>query len=115
MLGLACTPETPSLTINEKQFGKKWGRHAQDYGLDPSDASARTWFRTHLANVRNEPDEIRRGPYNPQGGGGEDYFFYRQGKDLVITKPTGEFVTMFPQDRPNQWLTGATTLYEKEE
>ncbi|NJQ04890.1 polymorphic toxin-type HINT domain-containing protein [Streptomyces lonarensis] len=98
----------PNLSINEGQFGKKWGKHAQDYDLNPGDASSRKWFRDRIAEVRTSPDEVRQGPYNPTRGGGEDYFFYRQGDDLLITKSDGQFVTMFPMEGPNKWLQQAT-------
>ncbi|MTE20612.1 hypothetical protein F0L17_16150 [Streptomyces sp. TRM43335] len=98
----------PEFSINEGQFGKKWGKHAQDYGLNPGDASARQWFRDKIAEVRGSHDEVRRGPWNPANGGGEDYFFYRRGNDLLVTKGDGQFVTMFPMEKPNGWFQQAT-------
>ncbi|MFS7880036.1 RHS repeat-associated core domain-containing protein [Streptomyces asiaticus] len=70
--GLSCT-KRPDLSVNEKQFGKKWGKHAQDYSLDPADGSSRTWFRDRMSAIHTAPDEVRQGPWNPQSGGGEDY------------------------------------------
>lgn len=98
----------PELSINEGQFGKKWGKHAQDYGLNPGDASARQLFRDKIAEVRGSHDEVRQGPWNPANGGGNDYFFYRRGSDLLVTKGDGQFVTMFPMDKPNGWFQQAT-------
>ncbi|MCF6526612.1 hypothetical protein HOY81_26645 [Streptomyces sp. JJ36] len=98
----------PELSINEGQFGKKWGKHAQDYGLNPGDASSRNWFREKIAEVRGSHDEVRRGPWNPANGGGEDYFFYRSGKDLLVVKGDGQFVTMFPMEKQNGWFQQAT-------
>ncbi|WP_170214911.1 polymorphic toxin-type HINT domain-containing protein [Streptomyces otsuchiensis] len=98
----------PDLSINEGQFGKKWGKHAQDYNLNPGDASSRKWFRDRIAEVRTSPDEVRQGPWNPTRGGGEGYFFYRQGDDLLVTKSDGQFVTMFPMESPNKWFQQAT-------
>ncbi|MGP3944070.1 RHS repeat-associated core domain-containing protein [Streptomyces sp. 6N106] len=108
--GLSCT-KRPDLSVNEKQFGKKWGKHAQDYSLDPADGSSRTWFRDRMSAIHNDPDEVRQGSWNPQSGGGEDYLFYRKGKDLLVTKADGEFVTMFPQDRPNGWFANADVVH----
>ncbi|MGV4926536.1 polymorphic toxin-type HINT domain-containing protein [Streptomyces sp. HJ7] len=98
----------PGLSIIEGQFGKKWGKHAQDYGLNPGDTSARVWFRDKIADVRASYNEVRRGAWNPASGGGDDYFFYRKGKDLLVTKGGGTFVTMFPMDKPNGWFEKAT-------
>jgi RHS repeat-associated protein len=101
-------PCGPDLSINAGQFGKKWGKHAQDYGLNPGDPESRQWFLSRTNEVRNSHDEVRQGPWNPQGGGGDDHFFYRKGSDLLITKNDGEFVTMFPMSRPNGWHEKAT-------
>ncbi|MEU9012759.1 polymorphic toxin-type HINT domain-containing protein [Streptomyces sp. NPDC048479] len=98
----------PEFSIDEGQFGKKWGKHAQDYGLNPGDASARQGFRDKIAGVRGSHDEVRQGPWNPKNGGGNDYFFYRRGNDLLVTKGDGQFVTMFPMSKPNGWFQQAT-------
>jgi ferredoxin-NADP reductase len=42
-----------------------------------------------------------------RNGGGSNYFFFRQGDDLLITRPGGEFVTMFPGAGSNAWFKGA--------
>jgi hypothetical protein len=99
--------ELPELRIDKGQFGTKWGRHARDYNLDPSDPKAREWFLRRIAEVREHPDDIRRGAWNPHRGGGYDYFFFRQGSDLLLTKGDGEFVTMFPGEN-NKWYLQAT-------
>lgn len=100
----------PDLTgVSDKQFGRKWGRHAQDYGLNPGDTAARKWFEDRIYEVRASHDDVRRGSWNPQGGGGDDYWFYRKDNDLLITKGDGTFVTMFPLGRDgNSWFNGAT-------
>ncbi|MFD0067395.1 RHS repeat-associated core domain-containing protein [Streptomyces sp. NPDC056690] len=97
----------PAISIDEGQFGKKWGKHAQDYGLNPGDASARQGFRDKIAEVRGSHDEVRQGAWNPKNGGGSDYFFYRRGNDLLVTKSDGQFVTMFPMSKPNGWFEQA--------
>jgi hypothetical protein len=99
----------PLYGADKTQFGKKWGKHASDYGLDPGDPVARKWFADRIQEVRREADEVRRGPYNPGSGGGDDYWFYRKGNDLVLTKPDGQFVTMYPMDDPNRkgWWNSA--------
>lgn len=94
----------PPLSIGSKQFGTKWGRHATDYGLDPASGSARSWFQGRLRDVHLNPDEVRRGAWR---GGGENYFFFRQGDDLLITQPDGTFVTMFPGASTNGWFKSA--------
>ncbi|WP_322756812.1 hypothetical protein, partial [Frankia sp. Cas3] len=104
--------DSSEFSVNEEQFGRKWGKHAQDYGFNPGDADARKWFRMRMDDVRFSYDEIRRGAWNPQGGGGRDYFFYRKGGDLLITKGDGEFVTMFPMSHPNGWFEAASPFFK---
>jgi hypothetical protein len=57
--------------------------------------------------VHLNPDEVRRGPWHPAAGGGDSYFFFRQGDDLLVTQPGGEFVTMFPGGGANGWFKNA--------
>ncbi|MEE9965247.1 MAG: hypothetical protein K4304_09165, partial [Propionicimonas sp.] len=97
----------PPLSISAKQFGAKWGKHAADYGLDPASSSSRSWFMNRAREVHLNPDEVRRGAWNPHGGGGDNYFFFRQGDDLLITRAGGEFVTMFPGGGSNGWFKSA--------
>lgn len=96
----------PPLAASPKQVGTKWGKHAGDYGYHPGDSAGRAWYSQRIRDVHRSPDEVRRGPYNPHGGGGDGYFFFRRGGDLVITKPDGEFVSMFPGSN-NAWFKNA--------
>jgi RHS repeat-associated protein len=68
------------LIIDGKQFGKKVGKHAEDFGLDKSNPADRQAVRDLINDIYENPDEIRQGPWNPNGGGGNDYFFYRKGR-----------------------------------
>ncbi|WP_249382312.1 hypothetical protein [Actinotalea sp. K2] len=97
----------PPLSIGSRQFGAKWGKHAADYGLDPASNSARSSFMSRARDAHLNPVEVRRGAWNPAGGGGDNYFFFRQGDDLLVTQPGGEFVTMFPGGSTNAWFKNA--------
>jgi hypothetical protein len=110
--GLPTRAELPPFNITPAQFGKKWGKHSKDYGLDPGDPESRQWFQDRASDVHANPDDVRVGPYNPNGGGGPDYVFFRQGNDLVIMKPNGDFVTMFPMDEGNynNWYLSASPI-----
>jgi hypothetical protein len=96
------------LTINDAQFGAKVGRHAQDFGLNPADPAARQTVRDLINNIYENPEEVRQGPWNPKGGGGADYLFYRQGADVVVTKSNDEFVTILKDGINNGWFKGAS-------
>jgi hypothetical protein len=71
-------PESaPELKIDDSQFGTKIGKHAQDYGLDASNATDRSWLRGHIEEIDNRPEEVRQGPWNPRGGGANDGFLQK--------------------------------------
>lgn len=74
----------------DKQFGKKIGKHAQDYGLNPSDSKDREKMRAIIDNILLEPDETASGTWRGQTGTVD---FYIKGKDVVIVNGT-RFVTI---------------------
>jgi len=101
----------PELKIGKKQFGKKVGKHAEEFGLDARNPAHRTEVRDRIEDIIGRYDEVRQGPWNPQGGGGTDFLFYRQGSDIVITKPSGDFVTVLPGGTNNGWFNAAKSLF----
>ncbi|WP_437759583.1 RHS repeat-associated core domain-containing protein [Sorangium sp. So ce1389] len=102
------TRPLPELKVDSVQFGKKVGKHAKDFGLDAGNPAHRQWVRERINTVVQQHDEVRQGPWNPQGGGGNDFLFFRKGTDLVVTKSSGEFVTIFPGGQSNEWFRGAS-------
>ncbi|AUX36278.1 MULTISPECIES: RHS repeat domain-containing protein [Sorangium] len=102
------TRPLPELKVDSIQFGKKVGKHAKDFGLDAGNPAHRQWVRERINTVVQQYDEVRQGPWSPRGGGGNDFLFFRKGTDLVITKPSGEFVTIFPGGQSNEWFKGAS-------
>jgi hypothetical protein len=101
----------PGLKVETKQFGKKVGKHAEDFGLNPSSPADRDWVRGRIDSIVSGPEDVRQGPWNPRGGGGSDYLFYRQGADVVITKPSGDFVTVLPGGQTNGWFKWRNFTY----
>ena len=75
----------------EKQFGKKVGKHAYAFGLDPSIPEDRIKFQRIIDNIMDKPDEIRVGDWRSQTG---DVLFFIQGENVVVTKQNKEFVTI---------------------
>lgn len=75
----------------EKQFGKKVGKHAKDFGLDPSNAEDREAFQGIINNIISNADEIRIGYWRGQP---EDVLFHIQGDDVVITDQNNEFISI---------------------
>ena len=50
-----------TLKIDLKQFGKKFGKHAYDFRLDPSLESSREKFYGYINNIFVNHDEVRQG------------------------------------------------------
>lgn len=75
----------------EKQYGKKIGKHAQDFGLDAGKEADRLKMHEIIADIISNKDEIRIGSWRGQDN---DVLFFIKGDDAVITKTDGEFVTV---------------------
>lgn len=82
---------TQFFASKEKQFGMKVGKHAKDYGLDPSKAEDREKFKSIINDVQSNADEVRIGFWRGQK---EDVLFYIKGEDVVITDQNNEFITL---------------------
>lgn len=75
----------------EKQFGKKVGKHAYDFGLDPSKPEDRIKFQRIIDGIMDKPDEIRVGDWRSQP---EEVLFFIRGETVVVTKQNKEFITI---------------------
>lgn len=75
----------------EKQFGKKVGKHAKDFGLDPSSAEDRAKFLEIIDDVKRNATERRIGSWRGQP---EEVIFYIKGNDVVLTTKADEFITI---------------------
>ena len=88
--GIVNTKAPVALVATDKQFGKKAGKHASDFGLDPASDTDRQLFRNMLQNMFNEPDEIRQGSWR---GYDQPVLFYVKGADVLIVQQNGEYIT----------------------
>jgi len=50
-----------TLKIDSVQFGKKVGKHAEDFGLNPSNVESRNFINDRINNIFDSPTEIRQG------------------------------------------------------
>lgn len=64
-----------------KQFGKKCGEHAKDFGLDASSDEGRREFERITRDIIQNYDEKKHGSWRMQEG---DCSFYLKGEDVVI-------------------------------
>ena len=78
------------LDMSGSQFGKKVGKHAYDYGLDPSTADGREKFREIITDIFQHKEEVRKGLWRSQD---KPVFFYIKGEDVLVLKDNGEYVT----------------------
>ena len=80
-----------ALTVDSTQFGAKIGKHAQDYGLNPSAESTREFFRNEINRIVSDADERRYGDWR-----GQEYpvIFHIKGDDVVVESKNGEFITI---------------------
>jgi hypothetical protein len=100
----------PALKVGDRQFGTKFGKHAREFGIEFSDPQARSKFRDMIADVYDNADEMRQGPWNPKGNGGNDYLFFRRGNSVLVTKSDGEFVTVMADAADNTWFVHAKVI-----
>ncbi|PRA85911.1 hypothetical protein CQ054_10605 [Ochrobactrum sp. MYb29] len=86
----------PVLSISDAQWGKKIGYHMSDFGLDVSNPAERARFKRFVESFANSYDQVLKGTFSGQGanGGRGDVLFYLKGKDVVVTSPSGNFVTI---------------------
>ena len=76
--------------MDSKQIGKKIGKHAQDYGLNPKNESDRAELSSIINDIVDNHDELRRGTFRGQAG---EVDFYIKGRDVVIVN-NGNFVSI---------------------
>jgi Colicin D len=76
--------------ISEKQLGRKIGKHAADFGLDPANPAHRAQLRSLIDEIRTSPDRVVEGTFRGQGA----VKFLIKGEDVVVTTPAEDFVTI---------------------
>ena len=79
------------IKVSDKQFGKKIGKHTKEYGLNPKSTKDRQTMRHTILDIVENASEVRSGEWRGQAG---ETFFYIKGKDVVVAKESGEFVTI---------------------
>ncbi|MEY0290693.1 hypothetical protein AB7303_19950 [Providencia rettgeri] len=85
-------------SVTNEQLGKKLGKHVEDFGGNPSNASDRQYVLDIINDIGSKPDKVIAGKFAGQGIGvgasRGDVFFRIKGNDVVVTKPDGSFVTV---------------------
>lgn len=94
---------TNGIIKSDKQLGKKIGKHAKDYGLDPSNDADRQQMIHMIDNIINSPDEVLHGEWRSQPGMSD---YYIKGEDVVVVN-SGRFVTILKGGISNERIKNA--------
>ena len=89
------------LVITDEQFGKKVGKHAVDYGLNPGDKAAREKFRALVNDIVKNADERVYGEWEGQKN---PVLFHIKGDDVVLESRDGGFISIFRGGARNAWI-----------
>ncbi len=92
------------IKVSDKQFGKKIGKHTKEYGLDPRSTKDRRIMRHTILDIVENASEIRSGEWRGQAG---EILFYIKGKDVVVVKKSGEFITILKDGVDNARVKNA--------
>lgn len=79
------------VTFDDKQFGKKVGKHAADFGLSAGTPEGRAKMKQVILDIVDHADEKVGGEWRGQEGA---VLFHVKGQDVVVTRENGEFVTV---------------------
>lgn len=85
------TSKQAKISVLDKQFGKKVGRHASDFGLDPSSGKDREEFYRIITEIIDNATEQRIGSWRGQS---EEVVFHIHKDDVVITNQQNEFISI---------------------
>lgn len=107
-----------TLKISDEQFGKKVGKHAEDFGFDVSNHQDRNFIWNRTNDIYCNPTEIRKGVFRGQGevlpngaNATGKVKFYIQGNDVVMTDMNGNFITIMKDGINNIYVKKATKIW----
>lgn len=92
------------IVIKKKQFGKKFGKHAGDFGLDEKDPESRVLFRNLINDIVNRANERRWGEWRGQN---RPVLFHIRVNDVVVENDKGEFITILSGGVENERIKDA--------
>ena len=79
------------IILSDKQFGKKAGKHAADYGLSVQKAEDREKMHNIITDILENNDDYAEGTWRGQNGTSK---FFIKGEDVVVVNEKNEFVTI---------------------
>ena len=96
------TPDKEDIIIKKSQFGKKIGKHAKDFKLNPADKGDRLQIELKIKEIITDYDEHRIGKW--RGSKNNKYKFFLKDEDVIVTSETGEFVTILKGGINNEFF-----------
>ena len=113
--------ESDELRMSDKQFGKKVGKHARDFGFDPSDPKGRVYVKSRVDQIFRNATEVRQGEWRGLGETLPNGMrmpgqakFYIQGKDVVVVDMDGNFITIMKDGINNLRVQAAKKIWTKQ-
>lgn len=99
----------PDFKFENKQLGKKLGKHVSDFGGDPSKSEDRAMVVRIINDIALKPEMVVLGDFAGQGSNGSrgNVHFRIKGNDVVVTKTDGTFVTILKNGINNTSLKKA--------
>lgn len=91
----------------DKQFGKKIGKHASDFGLDPRNAEDRKRMESIIDGIVATHTEVRLGQWRGQPNA---VLFYIKDADVVLVSKEREFITILKGGVENGRVKNARKL-----
>jgi len=91
----------------DKQFGKKIGKHASDFGLDPRNAEDRKRMESIIDDIIANHTEVRLGQWRGQPNA---VLFYIKDADVVLVSKEREFITILKGGVENGRVKNARKL-----
>ncbi len=96
--------EKSGIIKTDRQFGKKVGKHAMDYGLDPSSSAGRKQMHSIIDSIYREADAIAYGSWRGQV---DPVKFYIKGEDVVVATENDVFITILKGGASNARVKNA--------
>lgn len=98
-----------TLTISAAQFGAKASKHMVEWGLKVGVKAHRELFKEIIKSIVKKADVVVKGVYAGQGAAGAQgpVLFFIKGKDVVVTRLDGTFVTILKDGANSQRVRDA--------
>jgi len=95
------------LKIDSAQFGKKIGKHAEDFGLEAANADHREKLYGAINDIVDNFDTVAKGSWRGQQA---ETLFFIKGEDAVVTSQHKAFITVLKGGAENARIKNARRI-----